>query len=187
MGAVRPIPLFALALTAVALPPLTAQSSTRLAATVGAMQAYGSTGPMGALGVSTALGPPVRIGAEVAVGRMTLENTRQIYRHVVGVGPTIGVVVPLAGRLTFAVDATVRFTHLNVDTYLFIPEFPPTDPDRMSGSRNGLSWGGSASVDGPLTRVLDLRASLGYLRNAIYENRDGNIVMVTLGVALRPD
>lgn len=183
----RPLLATALGLTALAVQPLAAQSSTRVTATVGAMRAYGSTGPMGTLGVSAALGAPFRIGAEVAVGRMTLENTRHIHRQVVGFGPTLGVVLPLPGRLTFAVEGTVRFTHLNIDTYLFIPEFPPTDPDRISGSRNGVSWGATASVGGPVTRVLDVRGSIGYLRNSIYENRSGNIMMATLGVALRPD
>lgn len=183
----RPLLATALGLTAFAVQPLVAQSSTRLTATVGAMSAYGSTGPMGTLGVSTALGAPLRLGAEVAVGRMTLEDTRHIYRQVVGFGPTLGVVLPLPGRLAFSLDGTVRFTHLNVDGYLFIPEFPPTAPDRISGSRNGVSWGATASVGGPITRVLDLRGSVGYLRNTIYENRSGNLVMVTLGLALRPD
>lgn len=178
---------FALVLAITAGTPLPAQAP-RVLIGGGLLSAYGSTGAAGTAGFRVPVGGKWVAGGTVLVARTTLDVTDILHRTVVSIGPVAGyedALIPDA--LSFALEGTVQYTHLSVGTALGTGEGGPPPDDRASGGRSGISFGGRARLDVNLSRRVDADLGLGYLHHSIYDNRAGDLVLVTFGftVALR--
>ncbi len=167
--------------------PLHAQSP-RVLIGGGLLSAYGSTGAAGTLGFRVPMGGKWIAGGTLLVARTTLDVTDILHRTVLSFGPTAGYEAALIpDALSFALEGTVQYTHLSVENWLGTGEGGPPPDDRVSGGRSGISFGGRARLDVDLSPRIDADLGLGYLHHAIYDNRAGDLVLVTFGftIALR--